>query len=204
MSHNSGNTQERPVLGISSRPTSPMDPYNSSKNQYETKSKEAFDPIVPFDEEIDTLASNRSQSDSLRPLASDREKPTAPTTTYLTPTFTRKTTAAAVHEAKKSIKIITPDQEHPSFDNIDNKSSFSIVDSGSNSNASTQKNRDLQLENVRYREEIASLRASLNEKDVMIEHLTKIVEGFQSKVPEDVTDSHTTNAKAHAKAHGGF
>merc|ERR1712071_241683 len=75
VSHNSGNTQERPVLGISSRPTSPMDPYNSSKNQYETKSKEAFDPIVPFDEEIDTLASNRSQSDSLRPFPHLHVKP---------------------------------------------------------------------------------------------------------------------------------
>jgi len=80
-------------------------------------------------------------------------------------------------------------------------SSQATYTSGSNSNASTQKNRDLQLENVRYREEIASLRASLNEKDVMIEHLTKIVEGFQSKVPEDVTDSHNTNAKAHVKGH---
>jgi len=157
---------ENPVLGISNRPIDPSDPFVNSAEKYQKSKREIFDPIIPFDEEGDTYAFEREKFRSI----TNNPPPTSPEIMYHTPIANRKVLEA---DGQHQMPIITPEKEHE----IGKHSSFSPVDNISMVSSA----RSLETENSKYREQIASLKESLKEKDVMIEHLTKIVEGFESK-----------------------
>ena len=162
-------TMERTTLGISSRPETPLDPFiddNPEIPSAPTDLSNSVYSVLPFDEAKD----NRT----FRPVTSELPKPVASDTTYLTPKFTRKKNSFS---EEQPVSIITP-EDQCSFENIiGNNSSFSIVEKSSGGSAVVE----LQTENTKLREKIDSLQDNLSQKDVMIEHLTKIVEGFQNK-----------------------
>ena len=170
-SQHSSTTNERSVLGIASREQVSMDHFvESSSTSYDSKGANRFDPIVPFDEQS-PLPMNRKTSSTNVP--------------YFTTTFNRKNIMA--EETQQLTETKPEEQNSLVHDDIRKSSAFTPNDNDAKSSLLL----DLKSENQNLREEIVGLRSSLKEKDAMIDQLTKILEGFQTKARKESNEPDT-------------